>query len=72
MHSSIRIKRETLKVEGSKIHWFEKVKYAVLFVAEAEAGAIEDVINFIDRYTKVYEMETYKLRIKACERKGEG
>ena len=72
-HSPVRIKRETLKVESSKIHWLEKVKYQILFAFDSERINIrDDIKSYIDMTVRKYEIETFRLRNKAFEKNEEG
>ena len=73
--SPVRIRRETLKVEMSKLHWTELVQYSFLFAAEKDFLTVNnrnDIRNFLERAIDKYELETFKLRKKAFEKEREG
>ena len=73
--SPIRIRRETLKVEMSKLHWAELVQYSFLFAAEKDFLTVNnrnDIRNFLEKAIDKYELETFKLRKKAFEKESEG
>lgn len=68
LFAPVRIMRETIRVEASSLHWVEKVGYKVIFSLEkGEDGVVEDMLQYIESSIKVYEKETYKLRMKAYE-----
>lgn len=69
----IRIMRETLRVEASNLHWLEKIGYKIIFVAqECENEVHDDIAQYLDRMIKLYEKETYGIRLKAYEESSEG
>ena len=75
LFSPIRIRRETLKVEMSKLHWTELVQYSFLFAAEKDFLSVNnrnDIRNFLEKAIDNYELETFKLRKKAFEKECEG
>ena len=74
-YAPIRIRRETLKVEMSKLHWAELAQYNFLFAAEKEFISINnknDIRGFLERAIDKYEMDTFKIRKKAFEIEKEG
>ena len=71
----IRIRKETLKIEMSKLHWAELVQYSFLFAAEKDFLSVNnrnDIRGFLEKAIKKYELETFKLRKKAFEKESEG
>ena len=73
--SPVRIRRETLKVEMSKLHWSEIAQYSFLFAAEKDFLSVNnrnDIRAFLDRAIHKYEFDTFKLRKKAFEKESEG
>ena len=67
-HAPVRIKRETVRIDHSKMHWVEKVNYNILFATESQNGQVrDDIQNFIKNNLKRYEEITYKMRNKAFE-----
>ena len=74
-YAPVRIRRETMKVDISKIHWVETVQYSFLFGAEKDflsTNNKNDIRNFLENAIKKYEMETCQLRKKAFEVEPEG
>ena len=74
-YSPVRIRRETLKVEMSKLHWVELAQYNFLFAAEKEFISINnrnDIRGFLERAIDRYELATFKIRKKAFEIEKEG
>ena len=72
-HVPVRIKRETIKIESSKIHWVEKVKYQMIFACDGEREMVKDGIKeFIDAAIRRYEIETFRIRNRAFEKNEKG
>ena len=71
----VRIRKETLKVEMSKLHWAELAKYSFLFAAEKDFLSINnrnDIRGFLERAIDKYEFDIFKIRKKAFDKENEG
>ena len=73
VYSPIRIKRETVRVENSNIHWLEKVEHHVLLACDVgKLNELEGVAGTLGETIKRYEKMTYRLRNKAFEKQIKG
>ena len=74
-YAPIRIKRESSKVELSKLHWVETLQYHIIYAAEKDfltAQNKNDIKNFMESNIKRYEQETCGLRRKAFDEEPKG
>ena len=74
-YAPVRIRKETLKIEMSKLHWAETAKYSFLFAAEKDflsTSNRSDIRSFLEKAVNTYEFDTFKLRRKAFEKEAVG